>query len=353
MNQEKPKISVIVPVYNVENYLSRCVDSLLNQTLRDIEIILVDDGSPDKCPEMCDEYAKMDNRVQVIHKENGGLSSARNEGLKYIKGEYYMFLDSDDWINTETCKVCYEEIIASEADCLMFSYTKEFGNHSIINHVFHHDKIIWDEPDVKAHIHRRLFGLIGQELARPQDSDLIVSACMQLFKASKFKDIRFVDTKIIGTEDCWYQILLYENCEKFVYIDKPFYHYFRANEGSLTTKYNPNLFARWQRMFDYMEDYILKHDKGTDYANALENRIALSVLGAGINQTHSDDSIIDGSRRMKEMLQLKRYGHALSQLDISVMPFAWKVFFLLARNKQTLLLFTMLKLIEYLRTHKR
>ena len=74
MNQEKPKISVIVPVYNVENYLSRCVDSLLNQTLRDIEIILVDDGSPDKCPEMCDEYAKMDNRVQVIHKENGGLS---------------------------------------------------------------------------------------------------------------------------------------------------------------------------------------------------------------------------------------------------------------------------------------
>ena len=106
-------------------------------------------------------------------------------------------------------------------------------------------------------------------------------------------------------------------------------------------------------MFDYMEDYILKHDKGTDYANALENRIALSVLGAGINQTHSDDSIIDGSRRMKEMLQLKRYGHALSQLDISVMPFAWKVFFLLARNKQTLLLFTMLKLIEYLRTHKR
>lgn len=353
MNQEKPKISVIVPVYNVENYLSRCVDSLLNQTLRDIEIILVDDGSPDKCPEMCDEYAKMDNRVHVIHKENGGLSSARNEGLKYIKGEYYMFVDSDDWIDTETCKVCYEEIIASESDCLMFSYTKEFGNHSIINHVFHHDKIIWDEPDVKEHIHRRLFGLIGQELARPQDSDLIVSAWMQLFKASKFKNIRFVDTKIIGTEDCWYQILLYENCKKFVYIDKPFYHYFRANEGSLTTKYNPNLFARWQRMFDYMEDYILKHDKGTDYANALENRIALSVLGAGINQTHSDDSIIDGARHIKEMLQLKRYEHALSQLDISVMPFAWKVFFLLARNKQTLLLFAMLKLIEYLRTHKR
>lgn len=188
MNQEKPKISVIVPVYNVENYLSRCVDSLLNQTLRDIEIILVDDGSPDKCPEMCDEYAKMDNRVHVIHKENGGLSSARNEGLKYIKGEYYMFVDSDDWIDTETCKVCYEEIIASESDCLMFSYTKEFGNHSIINHVFHHDKIIWDEPDVKEHIHRRLFGLIGQELARPQDSDLIVSAWMQLFKASKFKN---------------------------------------------------------------------------------------------------------------------------------------------------------------------
>ena len=83
--------------------------------------------------------------------------------------------------------------------------------------------------------------LIGEELACPQDGDLIVSACMQLFRTDKFKDIRFVDTKIIGTEDCWYQILLYQHCDKFVYIDKPYYHYLRINDSSLTTKYNPPL----------------------------------------------------------------------------------------------------------------
>lgn len=134
MNQESPKVSVIVPVYNVEKYLDRCVNSLVNQTLNDIEIIFVDDGSPDGCPAMCDEYARKDGRVHVIHKMNGGLSSARNDGLKHVTAEYYMFVDSDDWLDIETCKVCYEKIVALDADCLMFSYIKEFGNHSIINH---------------------------------------------------------------------------------------------------------------------------------------------------------------------------------------------------------------------------
>ena len=353
MNQKRPKVSVIVPVYKVEKYLDRCVQSLIHQTFSDVEIILVDDGSPDGCPAMCDEYARMDNRIKVVHKENGGLSSARNEGLNCIAGDYFMFVDSDDWLDLETWEVCYEEIEASEADCLMFSYTKEFGNHSIVNHVFYRDRIEWNEIEVKKYLHRRLFGLIGKELARPQNGDLIVSACMQLFKTSKFRHIRFVDTKIIGTEDCWYQILLYEHCHRFIYIDRPFYHYLRINEGSLTTKYNPYLFDRWQKMYDYMEAYISEHQKSKDYKQALENRIALSVLGAGINQAHSDNGLIEGSSHIKKMLQSKRYEQALYQLDISQMPFAWKIFFLLAKHKKTLLLFTMLKIIEYLRTHKK
>ena len=106
MNQQHPKVSIVVPVYNVERYLDRCVESLTSQTLSDIEIILVDDGSPDSCPAMCDDYARRDNRITVVHKVNGGLSSARNEGLKYISGEYFMFVDSDDWIDPGTCETC-------------------------------------------------------------------------------------------------------------------------------------------------------------------------------------------------------------------------------------------------------
>ena len=96
----KPKVSIIVPVYNVEKYLVRCMESLLNQTLKEIEIILVDDGSPDNCPQMCDEYARRDSRVKVIHKSNAGLGYARNSGLDVAVGEYIAFVDSDDYVDT-------------------------------------------------------------------------------------------------------------------------------------------------------------------------------------------------------------------------------------------------------------
>lgn len=98
------KFSVIVPIYKVEACLKKCVDSLINQTYQDIEIILVDDGSPDRCPAMCDEYAKNDTRIKVIHKENGGLSDARNKGLEVATGDYIVFVDSDDYIELDTCQ---------------------------------------------------------------------------------------------------------------------------------------------------------------------------------------------------------------------------------------------------------
>ena len=94
-------ISIIVPIYKVEKYIRQCVDSIINQTYEDIEIILVDDGSPDNCPQICDDYAKTDSRVKVIHKENGGIMSARKAGLKVATGEYIGFVDGDDWIEAD------------------------------------------------------------------------------------------------------------------------------------------------------------------------------------------------------------------------------------------------------------
>ena len=94
-------ISVIVPIYNVEKYVNKCVGSIVNQTYTNLEIILVDDGSPDRCPEICDEWAKKDSRIKVIHKKNGGLSDARNAGMKIASGDYIAFVDSDDWIAPE------------------------------------------------------------------------------------------------------------------------------------------------------------------------------------------------------------------------------------------------------------
>ena len=103
-----PLISVIVPIYNVERYLKACVDSIVNQTYSNLEIILVDDGSPDKCPEICDEYAKRDKRIKVIHQENGGLSAARNAGINVVRGEFLTFIDSDDFVSKNYVELLYD-----------------------------------------------------------------------------------------------------------------------------------------------------------------------------------------------------------------------------------------------------
>lgn len=110
-----PLISVIVPIYNVEKYLVRCVDSIVNQTYKNLEIILVDDGSPDRCPQMCDDYAEKDSRIKVVHKKNGGLSDARNAGMAVATGEYISFIDSDDWIETSMFELLLNNIF--QYDC--------------------------------------------------------------------------------------------------------------------------------------------------------------------------------------------------------------------------------------------
>ena len=119
-----PKVSIVVPVYKVEKYLVRCVKSLSNQTLRDIEIILVDDGSPDNCGHMCDEFEKTDSRIKVVHKKNGGLSSARNAGLEVATGETVGFVDSDDDVELTMYEELYETLISNQVDFVMSDYLR-------------------------------------------------------------------------------------------------------------------------------------------------------------------------------------------------------------------------------------
>ena len=116
------KVSVIIPIYKVEKYLSRCLDSVVNQTLEDIEIVLVDDGSPDSCPEICDRYAKKDSRIKVIHKKNEGLGYARNSGMLIATGEYIAFLDSDDYVSKDMYEKVYSELKRTDADCCVTGY---------------------------------------------------------------------------------------------------------------------------------------------------------------------------------------------------------------------------------------
>lgn len=125
---EAPLISVIVPVYKVERYLDRCVQSIVDQTYKNLEIILVDDGSPDNCPAMCDAWAEKDRRVRVIHKENGGVASARNVGIENTGGGYICFVDSDDWIEKNTIKILYDQLLNHGADISGCAIVTDYAN---------------------------------------------------------------------------------------------------------------------------------------------------------------------------------------------------------------------------------
>ncbi|MDD2336049.1 MAG: glycosyltransferase family 2 protein [Geobacteraceae bacterium] len=131
-------VSIIIPIYNVEKYLRECVDSALRQTYKDIEVILIDDGSPDNCPQICDEYMTLDTRVKAIHQVNGGLSSARNSGLKVSRGEYVYFLDSDDYIAENAIKELYTEVTEKNLDVVLFDsfVIDEYGKIDANNHYY-------------------------------------------------------------------------------------------------------------------------------------------------------------------------------------------------------------------------
>lgn len=323
---EELLISVIIPVYKVEKYLNQCVDSVLNQTYRNLEIILVDDGSPDRCPEICDEYAMKDKRVQVIHKENGGLSSARKTGMSRVTGNYVMFVDGDDWIDRETVEKCvFETKKDSELGCILFSYMKETTNSSIPMHIMD-ETIYLESNEVENKIYRRLFGLLSEELGHPERMETMSSCCMKLYKTEYAKKGKYFDTRQVGSyEDGLFNIYALEGCKKMMYLDIPFYHY-RKTESSLTSTFRPRLIQQWGNLFQIIEDIIKEKNLGQSYENALQNRIALSITAIGLNElSNLSNNLFGHLRVIKNYLKQEKYHKAVMQINIKSMPMAWKL----------------------------
>lgn len=329
----KNKISIIIPVYNVEKYLKRCIDSVINQTYKDIEVILIDDGSTDDSAQICDDYCKKDNRIQVIHKENGGLSSARNVGIEKSTGKYIMFLDSDDWLELETCDIVYKTAQNYNADIIMWPYVREINGKSKKKVIFKEECIVFDKTTAKKQLHRRMIGLLGEELATPQNADAIVTACVKLYKSNIIKDnkINFVDTKLIGTEDALFNLYVFGHVKKVIYINKYFYHYRRDNIVSLTTKYKQELYKQWSNLFNIMSNYIVDNNLDNSYTQALNNRISLSIIGLGLNELSNSESHLKKIKKIKNIINDKAYRKASKTLTLKYFPFYWKVFFLFVK----------------------
>ena len=313
-----PKISIIVPVYNVERYLRQCLDSLINQTFSDIEIICVNDGTPDESLRILEEYAKADRRIKIISQSNLGLSDARNAGLKLVLGEYIMFVDSDDWLELDTCEVALNEAKSENADVVFWGYMREFSDKSKPKTFFDDEKIVFDESIVKEKLYRRFFGIINEELKRPELIDAIVTAWGKLFKADLILDnkIEFVDTKIIGTEDLLFNIYAFNYVNRAVYLNKTYNHYRRNNETSLSKTYRKDLFNCWQKLFGKIGEYIDENSLGDEYKVALNNRICISIVGLGRNALQSKTSGKEQRKSISEILNSDMYRKAYKNLSL-------------------------------------
>ncbi len=237
----KPAVSVIVPVYKVEQYLDKCVQSILDQTFRDFELLLVDDGSPDKCGDMCEAWAKKDGRIRVIHKPNGGLSDARNAGIGQASGDYLLFVDSDDWIEKDMLATLYGLIRDADADmaCCNFRSVNEDGSQHWDDAVI--TPGVWTEED----FWKQFFSSNAQTYCNV--------AWNKLYKKELFDTVRYPVGRI--NEDVYILYDLVSQCKKIAATDQIGYYYlFRAGSimnrsGSLRKLTNPEAYINRARAF--------------------------------------------------------------------------------------------------------
>lgn len=268
-------ISVIVPVYNVEQYLIRCVDSIRRQTYKNLEIILVDDGSPDRCPEMCEQIKALDSRVKVVHKKNGGLGFARNSGLDTATGEYVVFIDSDDWISEDHIENLYRAANDTSADAVIGSHTTAAPDGTFYRHSVKIEPRVYEDHEIRDKI---VLPLIGAELSYPQDVQLNSSSCMNLYNRNVIEkaNIRFRSEREAVSEDMYYNVDFFCNAKRVAVIDEAGYFYFQ-NFSSITRKYDPQSFERTVRFYDVLKSQLAEYALERDAAFRVERTFLMKI----------------------------------------------------------------------------
>lgn len=328
--KQQPIVSVIVPVYNVEQYLARCVESLLAQTLKEIEIILVDDGSTDKSGMLCDAFAKKDGRVRVIHKENAGQGLARNDGLDIAAGKYVLFIDSDDYIGQNTCERLTEEMEREQADLCCFGYRIETPEGKL----FYEAKLKRDIFEGEAVRKRFVLHFFGD--AQKEDEMRGVSACMTMFKREPIEKwkIRFRSEREYFSEDTIFNLDFCLHANKAVVLPEYFYHYCQ-NENSFSHAYRADRFFLTEVLCRTLSEYALLYGIEEETKDRIRMVVWVSLLECIKQEVRRH-----GQLSWKQIyMQVRKYcdspltEDALWGLKAEYFPVKQRIFLLLLRHK--------------------
>lgn len=315
------KVSIIVPVYNVEKYLENCIESLINQSLKDIEIILVDDGSPDGSPKICDDYSKKDKRIKVIHKKNGGVSAARNDGLKEATGEYVIFCDSDDWMDKNGLEYLYKQATKTYADIVIGDvYMANDKDKKYVK--FYKDEFVTEDKLfikdlIKADIYRTY-------CPNPPDEGPAFGYGGPWNKLVRRKlllenDIRF-DLRVKGVfDDILYTANILAVANKISYIQKPIYFY-RIVENSITHSFKPNVVEINDAIFNSWKEFFEKYEEDYEYTEAFYACV-IRRLDEAIKLYFVNDKNTNSKKELKKELKLllkkEPYYNALRKVKLN------------------------------------
>lgn len=333
--QDIGKISIIIPVYNIKKYVTRCITSIINQTYKKIEVIAVDDGSSDGCGEILDRLAKMDERIRVVHKKNGGLSSARNAGLKLVTGDFVMYVDGDDYLDNK-CLEILSDYIGEDVDIIFFPYIREGLKTSKKTKIMINSKEEYDNEQVRKILLRMLIGPQGGQLKySPMNMDRLNTAWGKLYRYSTIEGIKFVDTKLIGPEDLWYNIQVFNQIKgKAIYTERVFYHYEKENDTSLLHKVDLDYLSKRNYLYREIENF-LSENALENYRVNLYNRIMgeyiqylIKIIILNMKYTIRRDAL-------KKMKWSDYYQSIYEMCDLTNMEKKWR--FILVLSKKNIL----------------
>lgn len=346
----RAQISVIIPIYNAISHLRQCVDSVCTQTFNDIEILLIDDGSTDGSVDLCNELAREDPRIKVILKGNDGVSATRNLGVALAKGEYVTFVDSDDWIDRNTCSIAISIARKHSADITLWPYVRHRGtltrHKTILSGPTKHFSTAKELHD----LHKAIIGPTGKDLARPQNLDSLATVWGKLYSMDLLRTVgAHFDTALTTSEDVLFNVRVFAKAKSVVYVDRYLYHYRRDNESSETSRFRPDLEAQWRHLTREIERVIDSNRLGPDFSEALQNRRALSIVGLGLNELASNSGPSGHIRQIDYFIQDSEYTRCIRALETSEMPIYWRGFFYLARHKHARGLYLLLLAMNALR----
>jgi glycosyltransferase involved in cell wall biosynthesis len=321
--EHTPIISIIMPVYRVEKYVGRAIESILTQTLGDFEFLIVDDGSPDSCGLICDEYAAKDSRIRVIHQDNSGAANARNAAMKYATGKYYYFMDADDWAQANMLEDMVALADAHNAQCVVAGYYIDTyyseSEHLVLN-VSHPDTVYQDRQDFRRHAYR-LF-----------DKNLLYTPWNKLYREDYLRSngLKFPHT---FWDDFPFNLSVLRDVERVVVTSKQYYHFIRARAESETAKYVAGMYEKREEehlwLLDLYQHWDIRDDDSLEF---LARRYIERLLGCIENITSRECTLSRKERRrqIRQMISgpfvdesLLRAKPRSTMMKLMLIPIRW------------------------------